>query len=224
MSNHAKGRQAVRKGRRSAENPSAGEEEKATGTRFSKALRAIVYHPIASGLITSLLAFLVGLALQLLNARFAQEHEYLIGRYYGYYFLRDGSTLVQLEVSIRPKFFRKLAISTRELNAAAYEYEGSLNLLSDVAYSQLTGTRSDDLLYFVLRVPFNHTLDLPALNGVFVGLTQAKEPASTKVIISRTPMDDKAVREDMGNLPWYTFVDEWPSSIDQLKASPDSQL
>src|SRR5262249_39232498 len=114
------------------------------------------------GLTTSFSLFLCGVAVHQVEAQFAQRYDYLIGDYYGYYYLRDGASLVPMEISITSEHFRKLRISTTEENAAAYSYTGELQVLDGIAYSEMRGGRSEDYLFFVLRIPFNKAKKVPA--------------------------------------------------------------
>ncbi len=181
----------------------------------------VLYNPILSGIIGTLI---ISLLTSIGKKHYANKYKFLLGNYYGYHYLRDEVTLVPLAIEFKLKGLRNIWVSTKELNPAGYQYEGSVTVLADVAYAKLQGMTSHDLLFMVLQIPFNKPPELPALNGMYMGSTQAKEPAATKIILSRTPMHEESIRTDLGEKPWCIYSENWPQATHILKASKESKL
>ena len=193
----------------------------ASSTEGFSFIQDVLYNPILSGIIGTLI---VSVLAAVMRKHRETKYRHLLGSYFGYHFLRDEITLVPLAVEFKLRGLGDIHVSTKELNQAAYAYEGQVTVLSDIAYARLTGKASDDLLFMVLQLPFNKSSQLPALNGIYVGSTQAKEPAATKIVLSRTPLSEEAIRDDLGSKPWCVFSDNWPEATHILKASRGSKL
>src|SRR5580658_2714730 len=75
------------------------------GMKPSELVKSVANNPIGSGLITSLILFVLGLGTELLDKHLQKQYQYMTGEYYGYYFLRDNATLVTMQVTVSSAYF-----------------------------------------------------------------------------------------------------------------------
>ena len=177
----------------------------------------ILTDPIVSGLvvflISSLIAGVVQGTMKLIQRRFRSSYSYLIGSYDAYYFLRDGETTIEMAVTIYSRQFRKLEIKIQEKTPAAYVYHGEIEVVEDLLFAYMRGTRQQDRAFLVCKLPFNRGDAIAGLIGVLIGVTQGKEAAATKVILSRVPLTKDQVKYEFGEKPWAVIAPEFPSFV-----------
>jgi hypothetical protein len=151
------------------------------------------------GIITSFIASLIYLLFQF-SFRYLgrKKYKYLLGDWYGYYLIIKDEIILEQKIEIHYSLFRKLKISIEEISASKYKYSGKLYILEDRLYANLNGIYHNAKSFIVMMLPLNRRDPLPSLNGIFSGITQDKEPASTKIHWSRSPKDKYDLLEEFG--------------------------
>ena len=157
-----------------------------------------IVHGVIVAVIISILGYVIKLLLRYFHNKFKQKYAYLFGEYHGYFFLRDNITLVYLKCIIKPILYRKVSAFLEEKNQAGYQYEGTVDIESDMLYSYMRGKRQDDRALLICRIPFNHRNELVAMDGILAGINQKKEPSATRILLSRVPLSEIDLKEEFG--------------------------
>lgn len=162
------------------------------------------FQRVLAGLTTaSILAILRFFRLKYLK----RKYDFILGNWTGSYLISDDKNMVEQNIKIQTNLVGRLRVSLKEKTKANYIYKGKIDVVENTIYGYLKGQHHPGNSFFVLKLPFNRINQLPAMNGIFSGVTQHHLPASVKVHWSRTPISLTELRKELGTKKKFLILD-----------------
>ncbi len=136
-----------------------------------------------------------------------RKYNFILGDWIGSYLISDNKQMVEQEIKIWTNFLGKLKIRIKEKTTANYIYEGKIDVVENAIYGYLKGQHHPGNSFIVLKLPFNRIHQIPAMNGIFSGVTQHHLPASVKVHWSRQTISLTALKKELGTKKKFLIFD-----------------
>ncbi len=123
--------------------------------------------------------------------------------------MKNDTLIMEQKITVYTKFMQTLKVNIEENSIPRYVYKGSLKIIEDTIYGNMTGVGHPAKSFLVLKMPFNRKDKVPILIGVFTGITQNKQPASVVVCWSREKKTKREIKQELGKKKKQIIVENY---------------
>ncbi len=164
-------------------------------------------HPVTTSVVGSIIvAIIIAMIKYISQWLWRRKYVYLLGDWRGFYFSKDGKSVFEQKITISLNLLGALLVKIEEQTAANYIYQGKVKVVENSVFGYLKAKNHPGMSFFALKLPFNRRGRVPAMNGIFSGVSQKNQPASVKVHWSRNPVSSQDLKRELGTEKKYILV------------------